>query len=519
MTLRKFAKRLLLTLFLAFGLNSDPVPAALSGQAAPAKAPPGQASISIASNHLSKGKQYGQTGNWIAAERELRIYRNVHPDSEEANVLLAESLIELNQPFDAALELQLYLKRHPDSVRALKLHAALAAKTLLDESLAQSELFRATELAPKDVQAWKSLAELYMDEGKMEAAVKPLAAANKLSPNDPVILASLAYVTGQTNDSADVGEMFLRAIRLAQNSPKTEGLVQMLYGRHLVETGKAQESIASFTKVLALNPNYGPGLYWRARAYEQMKDLPAAETDALQAAKVDPGDNGAPLLLVTIYRKEGNIERAQEYADRVQQIAKDREAQNANGRALRESLDRGEQLLGKGQYAEAIPEYQSVIERLPNFYEAHFALGMCYAQTGHFSEAETAFRKYLSLQPISADGRAALGVLLLSMGRGGEAIPELQQAIQIDPTLLEARKTLANAYLAQSDPKAALDVMRPELTAKDADAQLLIAEVYRQLHEYVPALKAVNRSLSIAPDEPQAAQLKQKILQEQGNPQ
>ncbi len=485
------------------------------GQSVPAKVPPHEASRPAASTHLAKGKQYGQAGNWVAAERELRIYRNGHPDSEEANVLLAESLIELSQPFDAALELQLYLKRHPDSVRALKLHAALAARTLLDESLAQSELSRATELAPKDVQAWKSLAELYMDEGKMEAAVKPLAAANKLSPDDSVILASLAYATGETNESVDVGAMFLRAIRLASNSAKAEGLVQMLYGRHLVETGKAQESIASFTKVLALNPNYGPGLYWRARAYEQIKDLPAAETDALQAAKIDPGDNGAPLLLVTIYRKQGNLERAQEYADRVQQIAKDREAQNANGRALRESLDRGEQLLGKGQYAQAIPEYQSVLERLPNFYEAYFALGMCYAQTGHLNEAETAFRKYLSLQPVSADGRAALGVLLLSMGKGQDAIPELQQAILIDPTLLEARKTLANVYLQQSNPKTAIDVMQPELTAKDAEAQLLIAEAYRQLHQYIPALRAVNRALAISPDEPQAAQLKQQIVQQQ----
>ena len=87
------------------------------------------------STHLAKGKQYGQASNWVAAERELRIYRNGHPDSEEANVLLAEALIELSQPFDAALELQTYLKRHPDSVRALKLHAALAEKTLLDESV------------------------------------------------------------------------------------------------------------------------------------------------------------------------------------------------------------------------------------------------------------------------------------------------------------------------------------------------------------------------------------------------
>jgi tetratricopeptide (TPR) repeat protein len=492
-------------------------PTATSGQSEPVKDAAHSVNNPPASSHLIKGKQYGQAGNWIAAEKELRIYRNSHPDSEEANVLLAESLIQLSQPFDAALELQLFLKQYPNSVRALKLHAALASKTLLDESLAQSELSKATQLAPNDVGTWKALAELYMDEGKLEAAIPALKEAHRLAPSDPVILASLAYATGQTTESADVNAMFGRAIKLSQDSTKHMALVQMLYGRHLVEVGDAEQSISSFNNVLAINPRYAPGLYWRARAYEQLKKLPAAEADAILATRLDPTDNGAPLLLVTIYRKQGNLEKAQEYADVVQQIAKNREAQNSNGRELRESLDRGERLLDEGHFVEAIPEYQSVIQHLPNFYEAYFALGMCYGQTGHFSEAEVAFKKYLALQPISADGRAALGVLLLSMGRGTEAVPELQQAIQIDPTLLEARKALANEYLQQSNSRAAIETLRPVSNSSDFETQLSIAEAYRQSHEYGLALKAVNRALAITANQPQALQLKQEIIEQGKN--
>jgi tetratricopeptide (TPR) repeat protein len=509
---------LLFALSLAQWVGITSAHAVTPAQSAPTTGASHSISSLPAPGHLLKGKQYGQAGNWIAAERELRIYRNAHPDSEEANVLLAESLIQLSQPFDAALELQLFLKQHPNSVRALRLHAALASKTLLDESLAQSELSKATELAPKDVRTWKALAELYMDEGKMESAIPALTEAHKLAPGDPVILASLAYATGQTTESGDVNAMFGKAIKLSEDSTKNMALVQMLYGRHLVEVGDAEQSIASFSKVLEMNPRYAPGLYWRARAYEQLKNLPAAEADAVLATKLDPGDNGAPLLLVTIYRKQGNLEKAQEYADLVQQIARNREAQNANGRELRESLDRGERLLDKGQFVEAIPEYQSVIQRLPNFYEAYFALGMCYGQTGHFSEAEVAFKKYLALQPISADGRAALGVLLLSMGRGTEAVPELQQAIQIDPTLLEARKALANEYLQQSNFKAAIETLRPVSNSSDFETQLSIAEAYRQSHEYVLALKAVNRAMAITPNQAQAIHLKQEIVEQEKNP-
>ncbi len=486
-----------------------------SGQALPHTASTQATGSASVTNHLLKGKQYGQNGDWVNAEKELRIYKNANPESEEAVVLHSEALVELNQPFDAALELQSFLAHHPDSVRALKLHATLASHTLLDESVAQSELVQVTKLSPTDVQAWRNLAELYMDEGKMDAAVGPLTEANKLRPNDPVILASLAYTTGQSNPSANVEGMFAKALKLAENSPKTTALVQMLYGRHLFESDHAAASISSFTKVLTINPDYSPGLYWRARAYEQSKNLPAAEADALKALKFSPRDNQSALLLVSIYRKQGNLPKAQQYADLVQKLAQDTEKQNANGRALRESLDHAEHYLDSGQFAQATPEYESIIQRLPTFYEAYFDLGICYVQTGRFADAETAFRKYLSFQPLSPDGHAALGILLLQMGRGKQAVPELEQAVQLDPDNVEARKVLANQYLHDSNPKAAIALLQSQSAVKDKDIQLLTAEAYRQAGQFSAALKAADRALAIAPGDPQSLQLKEKILAQQ----
>ncbi len=468
-------------------------------------------------NHLEAGREYGRKGKWAEAERELRIYKRSNPDSVDGIMLYAEALIQLSQPFDAALALQEFLKIHPDSTRPLQLHASLALNTLQDRPMAQAEWEKATKLSPNDPRPWKELAQLYMSLENMNAAIPALKHAAKLTPNDPVVLASLGYAHAQTNEPLQAAAEFAKALRLTKGSAEDDALVQMLYGRSLLENGHAQESLDSLTSLVKFNPDYASGYYWRARAYQQLNRLEESKTDALESFRLDPSGKEAPLLLVSVYRKLGDPEKAQEYADIVKRLGDEQEAKQAKGRQFRDDLDQAEHLLVNGEFAEAAPRYESILQILPNYYEAYFGLGMCYAQTGRAGEAETAFRKYLSFQPVSSDGRAALGVLLLSQGRGKEAVPELEQAVQIDPTLVEARKALAGEYLKESNAKAALVTLKSEANSSDGETQLILAEAYRQTGQLGLALKAVNRALAILPGEPEANALKQQILQQQGN--
>jgi len=137
---------------------------------------------------------------------------------------------------------------------------------------------------------------------------------------------------------------------------------------------------------------------------------------------------------------------------------------------------------------------------------------MCYGQTGRLPEAEGAFRKYLSFQPASGDGHASLGVLLRAEGRGAEAIAELEEAIQIDPSLTEARKSLADEYLHESKPKAAVAVLRPAENEKDEQVLVLLAQALKQTSTYAGALVAVNRALDLRPEDAEALEIKQQIL-------
>lgn len=462
-------------------------------------------------DHRSLGADLAAKHRWREAEKEFRVYRNEQPDSVEAIVLHAQALMQIGQPFDAALELQKFLQAHPDSPRVLDLHALLASGPLHDPVGAESDLEKCIKLDSKDYFAWKSLGDLYLDQTKDEDAAKHYLAAVKLRPEDPIAIASLAYARSRLNHQEEAEAGFKQAVRLAREPKEVIG-AQTLYGRHLLDAGKKEEAVAAFSKALFADRTSTEALTWRAEAYAGLQQFSQAEADALAALDRSPNDKRPALLLVKIYRQQRMSEKAQKYAEVVQQLATSEDEHFAMGRTLRDNLGEVEPLLIKGEYKEAAVRYEAIVKSLPTFYEAYFDLGMCYGQTGRLPDAEAAFRKYLSFQPASADGRASLGVLLLEEGRGAEAIPELEDAIQIDPSLTEARKSLASEYMRESKPKAAVAALRPAENEKDEQVLVLLALALQQTTDEAGALGVVNRALQLRPDDAQALQIKQQIL-------
>jgi len=497
-----------LLLFLAaelmgFAQHSAPASAAMSRGAGKA--------------HLAMGRQLGAEGKWKEAESELRAYELANPDSTEAVVLHGEALMKISQPFDAAIDLRRFLEAHPDAVRAHELYAVIAAGPLHDPNLAIDELNTVVRLAPRDFQAWESLGEAYLDEVKTDEAIRAYQHANALRPKDAAVAASLANAYARGGDEEKAVAEFKRARALAANPNEpvaAMATVDFLQGQFLVEHGSSAEAVTVLTKAIAFNPRSTDAYYWRARAYEKLNDHGRAVADALKALEVSPGSKEAALFLIAQYRKAGDMEKAQMYADLAQKITDAEQAQQTLGHQLRDTLDKAEPLLRQGKYAEAIPLYESIVQHLPTFYEAYFDLGTCYAQTGREGDAEAALRKYLSFQPVSADGYAALGLVLAEQKKNEEAITELSQAIQIDPTLVEARKALANEYLQRGDPKAAVGVLLSARNVPDAEAETMLAIALEKTGDFPSALVAVNRALAIDPASAQVQQLKQELLSE-----
>lgn len=453
--------------------------------------------------YLSLGQKYARLEQWKEAEENLRIYRQANPNSIEAAVLHARALIRLNQPFDAVLELEELLQNAPDAVPVLKLYAGLLDAVVNDEAKAEEVLIRCARLAPDDLEVWTALGHHYLARGKSADAIRSFEQAVRLAPGDASLLAGLAAGYGQANLTEQAERMFARALKLNDQNPKPDAQVYLRYADYLSKAGRFAESLPVFTKALALDARSSDAYYGRANAHEKLKDFKRAGADALAAIRESPQRKDAYQLVLRIHRAANDQERVAEYAAAIEKLAAEENAQHALARDLRAALRQAEPLLREAKFVEAAPHYEEIIRLLPTFYEAYFALGICYSQTGRSDQAEASFKKYLSFQPLSADGHASLGLLLLQRGRNQEARDELERAVKLDQSLEEARKGLARVYTLSGDYAAARSELNQVLSADphaEPEVYVMLATAEFNLKDKARALAASERGLKSHPD-------------------
>lgn len=95
---------------------------------------------------------------------------------------------------------------------------------------------------------------------------------------------------------------------------------------------------------------------------------------------------------------------------------------------------------------EAIDYYQQILERSPDWIEAHINLGVALYQTGDVHQARAAFLKAVQLDPWNGICRYNLGCVLEEQGEIDEAIRHLRCAARVLPNHADARFNLALAY-------------------------------------------------------------------------
>ncbi|MBA3440221.1 MAG: tetratricopeptide repeat protein [Pyrinomonadaceae bacterium] len=205
----------------------------------------------------------------------------------------------------------------------------------------------------------------------------------------------------------------------------------------------------------------------------------------------------------------------EKHAALLEKLTAHEQAQQSLSRDLRLSLRTAEPLLRQGQFAEAAKHYEDIVRLLPTFYEAYFALGVCYSQTARSAQAETAFKKYLTFQPLSADGHAALGLLLTQQNRSREAKLELERALQLDPSLLEARKALARVHFSMNDFVLSVRELDQVLAAEpnaDPELYVMLATSRFNLNEKEKAIETIERGLKVHPNSPAMENLHASLL-------
>ena len=147
----------------------------------------------------------------------------------------------------------------------------------------------------------------------------------------------------------------------------------------------------------------------------------------------NPSDFEAHYNLAAMLQAKEQIEPAiREYEAAVRLRPGDAVANNALGAAW----------IGAGHAAQGVEYLRTSLRSRPDYFDAHYNLGVALAQQNDYDGAAREFQQALQLQPQDANAEANLGAVLAQMGRFSDAKAHFEHALQIDPSQPIAKENL-----------------------------------------------------------------------------
>ena len=109
----------------------------------------------------------------------------------------------------------------------------------------------------------------------------------------------------------------------------------------------------------------------------------------------------------------------------------------------------------KGDRNKAIRHLRKAVEAQPEFFEAHYNLGVHYQALEQWENATRAYLRAIELRRNTARPNFNLGVIYHNQGKLDQAIERYRQALEYDPSFAEAHQALGEARFQQGRPYAA----------------------------------------------------------------
>src|SRR5262245_19948497 len=428
--------------------------------------------------------------------------------AQDADYQAAVSFVQQGQ-FDRAFPvLQRILDRSPNDLKARNLMGiALSAAGRREE--ANEHFKKVLALEPKFVPALKNMALNEMAIGKAQDARSHFEEALKSAPEDATChwgLAEIAFAARDYKRAAlnyeQIGDLVckdsrttikfatscledgqpVKATTILENIPTNlsaaDATIQFQAGVMLARLEKYEAAARRFelarqgfpdpyqvgynlTLVLIRNRDYAAAIRageetiaagqrkaeiynLLAQAYDQSGRTVQAYEALRAATELDPQDETNYLDLIALCLKHENYDLSLEIAD----IGAKRVP---SGRRLR--LHRGVALVMKGRLEEAVKEFQTAAELLPEDALPQVALGLALIQLDKHSEAIALLRRRTGLNPNDPRIFWLLGEALNRSGvqpgseAEKEAVSALEKSIQLDPRLPQSRVLLGKIML------------------------------------------------------------------------
>ena len=163
---------------------------------------------------------------------------------------------------------------------------------------------------------------------------------------------------------------------------------------------------------------------------------------------------------------------------------------------------RGSIYMNRGDYDQAIANFDEVLKLFPKLDSAYATRGLAYFYKGDYDRAIAGYNQALKLNPTKDIFYENRGRVYLGKGEFDHAIADFDQALKLSPKNYRFYENRADAYFDKREWENALQDYSATLQLKPDDANALLGRgnVYRAKGDYDRAIDDLNEAIRLVPD-------------------
>ncbi len=299
------------------------------------------------------------------------------------------------------------------------------------------------------VYPYTDLAEIYLDQSRLDQAKRAIDSAEAIDPEHPFLIHVKAIWYSKQNNGSDREKGLTLFEKYRSKGGPLYPCWHNAYGIVLSTMGKIQEAEAELLKGIAMDSNKLAIRTNLAGLYTRVKRFDDAEAELRKILKQDSTHHLSWHMLGVNFNMSG-------------------------------------------RYAEAVPYFKRAIE-LDSFHSAAWnSMGFALLQTKQYDEALTAVRQALSLDSLNVYAWNNLGNIAREKGQWEESEQYFKKAISLNPNFASTYSNYAELKVKAVDPAAALPLVEKALSLGYRNLDYLQSSLFepmQALPEWKPLLK------------------------------
>ena len=413
------------------------------------------------------GHAYEEAKDYSNAVATYRRALEADKDSTDLRRGLAQSLLGAEKLDEAIAEYKAVLEAEPEDAGSyLRLSQLYRVQKKYD--LAQSNLLKAKELDPDNLEIAYNQAVLAESQGKFSDAIR--------------VLTDLVATTTRANGAYTPAEKRNRAVFLERL-----GYVQR-------QNENYAAAIEAFQKMLELDEEDAQrASAYIVETYRLSKQLDRAIQEAEKSAQKYPEDRSLRLMLAGLLSDRGDTQQA---VERMRALLKGTPEDREIYLALAQTFERAKRYR---EAEEAVHQAQKISTKPHEAEQCLFMLGAIYERQKKYDQAEEQFKKVLEINPKNAMALNYLGYMLADRGlRLQESVEYIKRALALDPYNGAYLDSLGWAYFKLNQLDLAEEYLRKAAERITRDATILdhLGELYYKTGRMDLAETAWDRALA-----------------------